>query len=249
MNRFSMVLTSAFTASFVAGAAVSSQLAQAEQAPTVKLDLTQAIKKSLTTRRLGYARPVRGQASIVANLKADLVTVNFGLKATGGTAGETISALSGKKDELIAAAKAAGTETVEASTTAINVRARSMRRYSADGSQTRKDVFNGTLSVLITFKAGDDVLATIGKIASDKVSSVGQMQFSFSDEGWANQSKDLKQKAFDKARDNAVEQARRQGREITTVSRSHVNDPRRPSRYRQRTVPVNIMATVSYNTQ
>ena len=225
------------------------QAASDAQAPAVKLDLREVIKKSLKTRRVGYARPVNGSATVTATLKADIVTVSFGLVGKGPDAGSAIEDLSKQKDNLVKSAKNLGFEIISAATTSLNVRARSVRGYASDGSRTSKNVFHGSLAVLLKFKASDNVLTDVARIADDRVNSVGRMVFSFSREKWQEVISTLKKQALEQARANASEQASLQGREVTTVIRSNVRPPRRPRGNPQQMIDIHVTASASFNTQ
>ena len=240
-----------FSAFLIAGSSVNMTVAKAEKLPTIKLNLADTIKKRMGTRRIGYARPIRASATIVTTLKADLVTVNFGLAAQGDDAGSTITALSEKRNALVKAAKWLGFDTVEDSVTALNVRSRSNRAFLNRGNG-QKAGFTGTMAVLLTFKTGQNgegVLANIAKIAGDRVSRVGNMQFTFSEDDWEKQIAVLKKQALDKAHANAVEQASQQGRELKGIKNSQISNPRRNTRSRKQMVDVYITATVSYNVE
>jgi len=219
------------------------------QAATIKLDLTDTIRKSLGKRRLGYGRPIRSSGIINGTMKADLVTVNFDLSAQGSDAGKTISALAEKKDLLVKAAKELNIAVLRTSTSSLNVRSRSVRSFTADGNRTNKNVFKGKMGVLFTFKAGEDVLVNIGKIADDRVSSVSRMQFSFSQGEWEKQSADLKKRAMAKARANAEDQAEQQGRTLKNMTRSSFREPRRRTRNLQQLIDVQVTARVTYNVE
>ncbi len=232
-----------------AGLVIPFQSASAEQSPALQLDLRQAIKNSLNPiRRLSHARPIRSTGTAVMILKADLVTVNFGISSLGENAGSAIGALSRQKDELIDAAKDLGVEVVNNSSTSLNVRSRRARSSFKKDNEPKK-TFNGTMSVILTFKADNDILAQIGKIAGDRVTSVRSMQFSFSQSEWDKQISGLKKRALDMARSKAVEQATQQGRELKNVVRSNVNTPRHSRHNRQQSIVVSVTARVSYNVE
>ena len=178
-----------------------------------------------------------------------LVTVNFDLSAQGSDAGKTISALAEKKDLLVKAAKGLNIAVLRTSTSSLNVRSRSVRSFTADGNRTNKNVFEGKMGVLFTFKAGEDVLVNIGKIADDRVSSVSRMQFSFSQGEWEKQSADLKKRAMAKARANAEDQAEQQGRTLKNMTRSSFREPRCRTRNLQQLIDVQVTARVTYNVE
>jgi len=225
------------------------QAASDAKAPEIKLDLRKVIKNSLRNRRPRYPRPVNGSAVVTAILKADLVTVSFGIVGKGKDAGAAIASLSQQSDDLISAARKLGYDVVSSTTTSLNVRSRQVRDYAADGSRTTKKVFSGTLSVLLTFKATDSFLTDVGKIADGRVDSVGRVEFSFSPQEWEKQVADLKEQAMDKARENAKSQAALQGYKITNVVRSNVRPPRRTRRSQQQQVEVRVSASLSFRTQ
>lgn len=222
----------------------------AEQPPALKLDLSEVIKKTLSgeprKRRISnrYSRPVSASSTVFATLRADLASVHMSLNALGSDARDTINTLDRKKDELINAAQKVGIEIVSSTTSSLNVRS-SRSRFNSNNDGKK---FNGTLSVVLTFKAGENVLGDIAKFASKDVTGVNQLKFSFSDGEWEKQSNNLKKRVVEKTRAIATEKAAEQGKELGGVKRSNINLPRYRSRnQRQQMVKVQATARMTYN--
>jgi len=254
MNNFKLnrVLISTVALSVMSFAVVnhSSTNAFAEQPPAIKLDLSKTIKKTLSEQRSGlkvvnrFKRPISVSSTVFAVLRADLVTVHMSLSAQGSDAGDAINSLDRKKDDLINAAKKVGIEIVASTTSSLNVRSNRARFNSNNDGKS----FNGTLSVVLTFKAGENVLRDIAKFAGKDVTGVNQLKFSFSNDEWEKQSADLKKRVTEKARASATEKAAEQGKELGTVKRSNINLPRHRNRnQRQQMVKVQATARMTYN--
>ena len=249
MYKFRLVAITPLIAISFMGLIAALPSAQAEQAPALKLDLREAIKKSLSGKRFGYRRSIRATGTVVAILKADLVTVNFKVSAQGENAGEIIALLDQQKQQLITASKDLGIEIVSTASSSLRVRASRSRSFFKNSENT-KGSFIGSLAVILTFKAGKSVLGDVGKIAGDRVSGVGRMKFSFSDEEWQKQTAGLKKRAIEKALANAVKKAALQGNEIKSVRRSNVSLPRyKFSNQQQQLVRVQVTARMNYNVE
>ena len=250
-----------FLRSFIGGVVIATGLTLtttatlAEQQVLKKPDIAEMLKRKMlqrsrTIRPRSYLRQVYGSATVAREVKADLVVLSVGLKAKSDSAGNAVKALDEKKKSIIEAIKTSGFDVSNVDVSNLRVYGRSRSQY-VNGARQMVKSFDGTMSIEFTFKAGDDVLADVAKIAGDRVTSINSMRFKFSQQAWNNVVTELKASALEKATQDAKTKAERQNRSLSVLTRKSVNDPygrgRRGSS--KRSVFLQVRARVTYQTK
>ncbi len=255
-----------FLKSFIGGVVIATGLtltatsltitsAVAEQTPPKKPDVAEMLKRKMlqrprTFRPRSYARQVYGSATVSREVKADLVVLNVGLKAKSDNAGNAVKALDAKKSSIIESIKASGFDVSNTDVSNLRVYGRTRSQY-VNGVRQMVKSFDGSMSIEFTFKASDDVLADVAKIAGDRVSSINSMRFKFSKQAWDAAVTELKASALEKATQDAKTKAARQNRTLDVLTAKTVNDPysRGLRGLSKRSVLLQVRARVTYQTK
>jgi len=255
-----------FLKSFIGGVVIATGLtlttaslsitsAAADQATLKKPDIAELLKRRMLNRPVrrpvgSYRRQVYGSASVSREVKADLVVLSVGLKTKGDNAGNTVKALDAQKKSIIDAIKSSGFDVSNVDVSNLRVYGRSRSQY-VNGSRQMVKSFDGSMSITFTFKAGDDILSDVAKIAGDRVTSINSLRFKFSKQTWNSAVTELKASALEKATQDAKSKAETRNRTLGVLTSKSVNDPygrgRRGSS--MRSVFLKVRARVTYQTK
>ena len=249
----SFIASSVLASSVLAtGLTLSASGALAEQPVVKKPDIAEMLKRKMLKRKpiRRYGRQIYGSARLTREVKADLVVLSVGIKADGENAGKAVSALDAKKKSILDAIKSSGFDVASGEVSALRVYNRNRSKY-VNGQRTNVGTFQGSMSIEFTFKAGENVLADVAKIAGDRVTNINSMRYKFSKQAWDVAATELKAEAFEKATQNAKQKAEQRNATLGTLMTKTVNDPYRRSQrgLRKRTMQMRVNARVTYQSQ
>ncbi len=201
MNNMKKVLLSLSVASL---ALYSTQSFSAQS-----IELAETIKRTHT----GNVRPLRVQGHASVTLNADIMSVDISVAARADSIDEVISSLKERRSEVSGRAGAS-----DLSVTTTGIKSLRVSRVRSDSSEYR-----GEMQMGIEVVGFDDPLTAIARIADDRVTRIGSLRYSFS-EDFLKQN-DLCDMAVADAREKAAKRAEATGHKLGRLVEQHCNNP------------------------